>query len=147
MATAAVMVKRERRVWETTPEICFSKHIDNSRLVKVADPKRKREMRQFLGALVGVFVVVMFYALQHFSAIQYGYKIEALRSQREALVEQNRQLKLEQAYLRNPDRIVAVAEKLGLQTPQVGQVMRLDTPAVNDGPVVAQVAAVRVISY
>jgi cell division protein FtsL len=147
MATAAVMQREQRRVWETTPEILFSKHIDNSRLVKVSDPKRRREMRQFVCALMIVFAVVMFYALQHFSAIQYGYKIEALKSQRDSLVEQNRQLKLEEAYLRNPERIVAIAEKLGLQTPQVGQVMPLDTTPAESGPVVAQVAAVRVISY
>jgi cell division protein FtsL len=147
MATAAaVMARTERRVWMTTPEIQFAKHIDNSRLVKVADPRRKREMKQFVCALVVLFAVVMFYALQHFSAIQYGYKIEALKSQRDTLLEQSRQLKLEDAYLRDPQRIVPVAQQLGLQTPQVGQVMRLENTASDNGPVVAQVAAVSVIS-
>src|SRR5689334_17289813 len=148
MATAAVAVraKQERRVWMTTPEIHFAKHIDNSRLVKVEDPRRKREMKQFVCALVVLFAVVMFYALQHFSAIQYGYKIEALKSQRDALTEQARQLRLEDAYLRNPDRIVPVAQQLGLQTPQVGQVMRLENTGSENGPAVAQVAAVTVVS-
>jgi Cell division protein FtsL len=148
MATAAVAVraKAERRVWMTTPEIQFAKHIDNSRLVKVEDPRRKREMKQFVCALLVLFAVVMFYALQHFSAIQYGYKIEALKSQRDSLTEQARQLRLEDAYLRNPDRIVPVAQQLGLQTPQVGQVMRLENTGSDNGPVVAQVAAVTVVS-
>ena len=148
MATAAVAVraKQERRVWMTTPEIQFAKHIDNSRLVKVEDPRRKREMKQFVCALVVLFAVVMFYALQHFSAIQYGYKIEALKSQRDALTEQARQLRLEDAYLRNPDRIVPVAQQLGLQTPQVGQVMRLENTGSENGPAMAQVAAVTVVS-
>jgi cell division protein FtsL len=145
MATAAVMVKTERRMWQTTPEILFAKHIDNSRLVKVEDPRRKREMKQFMGTLVLLFAVVMFYALQHFSAIQYGYKIEALKSQRDALTEQARQLRLEDAYLRNPERIVPVAQQLGLQTPQVGQVVRLENTG-SDGPAVAQMAAVTVVS-
>ena len=147
MATAAVMARVERRrTWATTPEIHFAKHIDNSRLLKVADPRRKREMKQFVCALVVLFAVVMFYALQHFSAIQYGYKIEALKSQRDTLLEQSRQLKLEDAYLRNPERIVPVAQQLGLQTPQVGQVMRLENTSSDSGPAVAQVAAVTVIS-
>lgn len=145
-AAAAVMVKTQRRVWMTTPEIQFAKHIDNSRLVKVEDPRRKREMKQFMGALVVLFAVVMFYALQHFSAIQYGYKIEALKTQRDSLTEQARQLRLEDAYLRNPERIVPVAQQLGLQTPQVGQVMRLENTGSENGPVVAQVAAVTVVS-
>jgi len=84
-ATATVMARSERRVWRTTPEIQFAKHIDNSRLVKVSDPRRKREMQQFMCALIVLFAVVMFYALQHFSAIQYGYKIEALKAQRDSL--------------------------------------------------------------
>ena len=146
MATAAVMVKTERRMWQTTPEILFAKHIDNSRLVKVEDPRRKREMKQFVGALVLLFAVVMFYALQHFSAIQYGYKIEALKSQRDTLTEQARQLRLEDAYLRNPERIVPVAQQLGLQTPQVGQVVRLENTGSENGPAVAQMAAVTVVS-
>lgn len=145
-ATAVAMANTARRVWLTTPEIHFAKHIDNSRLVKIADPRRKREMKQFVCALVVLFAVVMFYALQHFSAIQYGYKIEALKSQRDALLEQSRQLKLEDAYLRNPERIVPVAQQLGLQTPQVGQVMRLENTSTDNGPVVAQVAAVSVVS-
>jgi cell division protein FtsL len=145
-AVAPVMTRAERRAWMTTPEIHFTKHIDNSRLVKVEDPRRKREMKQFVCALVVLFAVVMFYALQHFSAIQYGYKIEALRSQRDALTEQARQLRLEDAYLRNPERIVPVAQQLGLQTPQVGQVVRLDNTGTENGPVVAQMAAVTVVS-
>ncbi len=62
-----------------TPEIYFAKAIDNSRLVKVEDPRRAREMRQFGIALACLFVLVMAYAFQHFKAIEYGYKIEALK--------------------------------------------------------------------
>ena len=146
-ATATVMARSERRVWQTTPEIQFAKHIDNSRLVKVSDPRRKREMQQFMCALIVLFAVVMFYALQHFSAIQYGYKIEALKAQRDSLTEQARQLRLEDAYLRNPDRIVPVAQQLGLQTPQVGQVMRLENSGSENGPAVAMASYTVVSTY
>ncbi len=53
--------------------------IDNSRLVKVEDPKRSREMRQFGLALGCLFLLVMTYTWQHFKAIEYGYKIESLK--------------------------------------------------------------------
>ena len=66
-----------RQAWAVTPEVYFTKQIDNSRLVKVDDPKRKREMRMFSVALCVLFALVMMYAWQHFSAIEYGYKIEA----------------------------------------------------------------------
>ena len=83
-----------------TPEFYFQKTIDNSRVVKVADPARQREIRIFSASVAALFLLVLFYAWQHFSAVQYGYKIEAQKSQRDQLVEQNRNLKLEEAGLR-----------------------------------------------
>src|SRR5580765_5721401 len=104
--------------WIGTPEIYFNKVIDNSRLVKVEDPRRSREMRQFGVALACLFLLVMTYAWQHFKAIEYGYQIESLKIQRDGMVEMNRELHLEDASLRNPERIDAMARKLGLQSPQ-----------------------------
>ena len=150
MAAAAIqapIANRRRPFWTGTPEIYFAKAIDNSRLVKVEDPRRTREMRQFGFAMACLFLFVMAYAFQHFKAIEYGYKIEALKSQREGLVEMNRALRLEEASLRDPERIDRMARELGLQSPQAGQVMRMDS-AVPDGSgsVVAAMTPVSVIS-
>ena len=111
-----------------TPEIYFARPIDNSRLVKVADPARSRELAQFTVACVVLFLLMMVYAWQHFSAVEYGYKIEQLRGQRDSLQEVNRELRLEEAALRDPERIDQLAHKLGLASPQVGQVARIDEP-------------------
>ena len=138
---------RRRSFWMGTPEVYFCKAIDNSRLVKVEDPRRTREMRQFGVALGCLFVLVMAYAFQHFKAIEYGYKIEALKSQRDGLVEMNRALSLEEASLRNPERIDRMARELGLQSPQAGQVIRMDVAVPEaSGSVVASVTPVSVIS-
>lgn len=154
MATGAIPAGRQqqylgssRRAGYATPEVYFPKTIDNSRLVKVADVKRRREMAQFTVALAVLFVFVMLYALQHFSAIEYGYKIEALKAQRETLAESGRELRLELASLRDPERIDALAKQMGLDTPQVGQVQRMD-PTEQDlgGPVMARATDVAVIS-
>src|SRR6202049_2446219 len=83
---------RSKSCWLGTPEIYFRKSIDNSRLVKVEDPRRGREMKQFAFALCCLFLLVMGYALQHFRAIEYGYKIEALRSQRDGLRSEERRV-------------------------------------------------------
>ena len=127
------------RCWTATPEIYFAKPIDNSRLVKVDDPARKREMVIFAAALAMLFVLVMVYAWQHFSAVEYGYRIEALRTQRDGLLETNRALRLEEASLRDPERIDTLARQMGLQSPQVGQVVRLE-PRGDEapGPVLAR---------
>jgi cell division protein FtsL len=138
---------QRRSFWMGTPEVYFSKVIDNSRLVKVEDPRRTREMRQFGVALGCLFVLVMAYAFQHFKAIEYGYKIETLKSQRDGLVEMNRALSLEQASLRNPERIDRMARELGLQSPQAGQVIRMDVAVPQaSGSVVASLTPVSVIS-
>ena len=130
-----------------TPEVYFAKAIDNSRLVKVEDPRRAREMRQFGVALGCLFLLVMAYAFQHFKAIEYGYKIEALKSQRDGLVEMNRGLRLEEASLRDPERIDRLARQLGLQSPQAGQVIRMDVAVPQaSGSVVASLTPVSVIS-
>ncbi len=97
--------------WMGTPEIYLAKQIDNSRLVKVTDHRRTREMASFTASMSCLFVLVMVYAFQHFSAIEYGYKIEAQKKQREELVEANRALRLEEASLRDPERIDVLARK------------------------------------
>jgi len=43
------------------------------------------------------------------------------------LAEMNRALRLEEASLRDPERIDTLARRLGLQSPQAGQVIRMDS--------------------
>jgi cell division protein FtsL len=142
-----VPTRRRKPCWRGTPEIYFAKLIDNSRLVKVEDPSRSREMKQFGIALCCLFLLVMTYALEHFKAIEYGYKIESLKTQRDGLVEINRALRLEEASLRDPERIDTLARRLGMQSPQAGQVIRMDTALPDaDAPVLASAAPVSVVS-
>ncbi|HEY4905299.1 MAG TPA: cell division protein FtsL [Candidatus Sulfotelmatobacter sp.] len=127
-----------QRFWAGTPEVYFSKVIDNSRLVKVEDPRRNREMKQFGTALACLFLLVFTYAWQHFKAIEYGYQIESAKRELSNLNEMNRALHLEDASLRDPERIDVMARRMGLVPPQPGQVIRLDNSAADaQGPVVA----------
>lgn len=128
-----------------TPEFYFQKTIDNSRVLKVADPRRRREIRMFSASVAALFLLVLFYAWQHFSAVQYGYKIEAQKAMRDQLVEQNRTLKLEQAGLRDPGRIDALARQMGLESPQPGQVVRMESDD-SASVAMARVTTVAVVS-
>src|SRR6202050_1261143 len=131
-------VARPRQFWTGTPEIYFAKAIDNSRLVKVEDPRRNREMKQFGTALACLFLLVFTYAWQHFKAIEYGYQIESAKRELSNLNEMNRGLRLEDASLRDPERIDVMARRMGLVPPQPGQVIRLDNSVADgQGPVVA----------
>lgn len=123
-----------------TPEVFFAKHIDNSRIVKADDPERRREMRHFAAAMGVLFLLVMVYVWQHFSAIEVGYKIESQKTQVEQLREENRQLRLTEAQLSDPQRIDQMAKQLGLDAPQPGQVVRPDGSVNGPGmPVLAMV--------
>jgi Cell division protein FtsL. len=128
-----------------TPEIYFHKAIDNSRVVKVADPRRAREIAMFSVAVGVLFLLIMTYAWQHLSSIEYGYKIEAQKIERDALLEQNRALRLEDASLRDPERIEQLAARMGLVAPQAGQVMHLEGTADPATPVMARVSEIQVV--
>ena len=135
-----------RRCMPGAPEIYFTKTIDNSRLVRHADPERRRELALFTGAIVVLTLLTFVYLWQHFSAIEYGYKIEALRSQRDQIIDVNKTLKLEEASLKDPERIDSIARSMGMKMPMAGQVQRMDSVADADGPVMARAAGVSVVS-
>jgi cell division protein FtsL len=127
-----------RRRGVRTPEFPFSKHFDNSRLVKAPDPARVREMRLF-GAAITIFLsLTMVYGLQHFSAIEGGYRVEAEKQVRDQLREENRQLRLAEAQLTQPARIDRMSRDLGLSEPQPGQVVHMSARPDVSAPAVAQ---------
>src|ERR1700758_3532273 len=142
----AVPAAERRSFWTGTPEIYFSKAIDNSRLVKVEDPRRHREMKQFCTAMAFLFLLVFTYAWQHFKAIEYGYQIESAKRELSGLTEMNRALRLEDVSLRDPERIDVLARRMGLVPPAPGQVIHLDaSQGDGQGPVMASAASVIVI--
>ena len=124
-----------------TPEFHFARHIDNSRLVKAADPARAREMRVFSGALIVLFSLTMIYAMQHFSAIEGSYRVEQEKQMLDQLREENRQLRLSEAELTQPGRIDMMARQLGLAAPQPGQVVHPSARLAPSAPVEARLAA------
>src|SRR5271165_4527699 len=153
MAAAAAAIRgaipaaRRNTFFTGTPEIYFAKPIDNSRLIKVEDPGRNREMKQFGTALAFLFLLVFTYAWQHFKAIEYGYQIESAKRELAGLTEMNHALRLEDASLRDPERIDLLARRMGLVPPEPGQVIRMDVPTSDgQGPVMASAAPVMVIA-
>jgi cell division protein FtsL len=137
-----------RRFMPGAPEIYFRKSIDNSRLVRTADPAQQREMRLFTATVVICFLVALVYLGQHCSSIEYGYKIEDLRAKCDQMEDVNRTLKLEEATLKDPERINALASEMGLALPAVGQVQHMDEGDARDSgaPVMARADSISVIS-
>jgi len=128
-----------RRRGVRTPEVIFTRHIDNSRLVKASDPVRARQMRIFSAAVTVLFSLVMIYGLQHFSAIEGSYRVESEKQVLDQLREDNRQLRLTEAQLTEPGRIDGMARQLGLGETQPGQVVHGNAHTDSSAPVLAQV--------
>jgi cell division protein FtsL len=82
---------------------------------------------------------------QHFRAIEYGYNIEAAKQERDRLIEVNRTLRLDEASLKDPQRIDTLARKMGFDVPHAGQVQQMDAAPESNGPVMAR-AGVSVVS-
>jgi cell division protein FtsL len=147
MDPSANVVRRNRDLYEKqlsrrrgpTPEMFFTKHLDNSRIVKADDQERRREMRRFTMVMSLFFALTMVYVWQHFTAIEVGYNVEDLKHKVELLHEQNRQLSLSEAQLSDPGRIDRIAKQLGLDQPLPGQVIGQDGATQAGQPVLAQV--------
>jgi len=97
-------------------------------------------MKHFGTALACLFLLVFTYAWQHFRAIEYGYQIESAKRELSDLSEMNRALRLEDASLRDPERIDVMARRMGLVPPEPGQVIRMDSSSADsNAPVMASV--------
>ena len=126
-----------RRKPAAAGEIYYLKQIDNSRVVRVADPEERRQFLFWLLLGTLVFGAVLASAGMRFAVIRNDYTIADLKGRRDTLLESNRKLVLEEASLRSPERIDAIARQLGMAPPLEGQVVRMEAPlAPSDGAVV-----------
>jgi len=111
-------------------EVHLEKRIINNNVIREADARSHRDyiIVTVMGAifLIGLFI----YGWQHYQWIQYGYRIEEAQKKKEQLAEIGRQLRLERASLRTPQRIDTIARRdLGMIIPVPGQLVTLsDTP-------------------
>ncbi len=119
--------------------IYFAQQIDNSRLRRVADPRRSRELLALAACASLVFLLLLGYGWQRFQIVHLGYSIARLDQQAQNLRAWNQGLRLEQASLRDPMRIYTVArQELGLASPQPGQVLPLEPAGGSATPVLAE---------
>ena len=104
----------------------FSKKIDNSRLVRAADPRSRAACWSAVGAASVLLVLLTGTLVPSLAGRLEGYKLEALKGEERRLLDERRTLELQEAELLSPDRLQQVAEKQNLVAPQAGQVVHLD---------------------
>jgi cell division protein FtsL len=111
-------------------EIHLEKRIINNHVIREADVRSHRDYI-IVTVLAAMFLFGLFaYGWQHYQFIQYGYRIEEAQKKKEQLSEIGRQLRLERASLRDPQRIDSIARgELGMVVPQPGQLVTFNTDA------------------
>ena len=105
-------------------DVCFFvKTIDNSRLVRVVDPHSRRECWGLVGVVSAAFVLALLYIGPALAMLRAGYRVQDLKREHEALVQEGRQLQVQEARLRDPQRIYGIARRLNLDAPAPEQVV------------------------
>lgn len=110
----------------------YSKRIDNSRVVRQADPEARGECWSAVGAAGVLLMLGASIIAPHVGSILAGYKLEALKTERQTLVDQKRALDVQEAALLNPGRLNALARARSLTSPASDQVIHLDTASSID---------------
>ena len=107
----------------------FCKKIDNSRLVREADPQARGACWSAIGAACVAVLLLAVLLAPSVAGTLAGYKLESLRAQERRLLTEQRVLDLQEAGLLRPDRLEKLAKTQNLVTPASSQVVHLEPKA------------------
>ena len=99
----------------------------NAYLVRERDRRRLRELAWVVATVLPLGLGLAGYTWLQLETLRVAYRTEALEREAHHLAQVERQLRLEAAYLGNPERVAARArEELGLDEPRIEQVLFLE---------------------
>src|SRR5579863_4677680 len=107
----------------------FSKSIDNSRLLKQKDPRAAKECWSTIGAFAVLAVLLAGALAPSVGGTFAGYQLQALKQERQRLLDERSTLEVEEAALLSPERLDKLARAQRLLEPAPGQVVHLDPHA------------------
>ena len=125
----------------------FVKRIDNSAVIRAADPiARRARTRSVTTGFVAALLIIAGLLPSAYN-IMAGFHVQSLRQEQEALKQQEAQLDLEQAKLLSYDRLERLANSLKMVDPAPQQVQYLEgkpkAEARNSLPLPAAAASTR----
>lgn len=104
----------------------FAKPIDNSRIIRQADPEAGRAQFWMIGgSLMGAIALVALMLPALYSAVA-GYKIEALRQERSRLTNERTSLELAEEKILTPRHLEELAKKQSFVDPDPMRVVYLE---------------------
>jgi hypothetical protein len=115
------------------------KRVDNSRVVRESDPRAKAECWSSIGAFCAVAAVLITSFIPSVAGITSGYQVQALKQERQRLLDERRSLEVQEAQLRGSQRLHQLAKHQNMGSPKPDQMVRLN-PGGGD-PTVASLAS------
>jgi hypothetical protein len=104
----------------------YVKHIDNSRILREADPAARQICWRLIGSSFAFAVVVIALLLPTMNRLMAGYKMEALRQERQRLELDRASLELAETRLLSPARLEELARIQRFVDPAPEAVVYLD---------------------
>lgn len=95
----------------------FVKAIDNSRVIRQADPQARWSVVKFIGSSFGVALLLVAVMLPHAWGLVANYQVEALRQEQRKLVEELDALEVEEASLTSTERLLEYARQRNFDLP------------------------------
>ncbi len=109
----------------------YCKKIDNSRLVREADPRARKECWSTIGAACVLAALLTTILVPTMLGTMEGYRIQELRAEEQRLLDERRVLELEEARLLSPARLQELAQQRQFVAPSPGQVIHLNPKGDN----------------
>ena len=118
--------------------------VENVYLVRERDRVRTREFAALALAAVPPLLVLLAAIWANLETVRLGYQLATVGRQREALLERNRQLRMDRAQASSLARVDAIARRtLGLVPPVPGQILLIQDEALGAPPGAPIVSAPR----
>ena len=102
------------------------KRIDNSRVVRAADPQARQDCWKMIGSVVAAAVLLVAVLLPGAYSLLAGYQIQALRQDAHKLANEQASLELQEAELLSPARMEELARTQQFVDPAPQKVVYLD---------------------
>jgi len=109
------------------------KKMDNSRLIREADPRAGSACWSVIGAACLILAFLGGVLAPSVANTVAGYKLESLRVESQKLADERRNLELQEAQLLSPERLDRLAQGQHLVSPSASQIVHLDNN--NEGKV------------
>lgn len=103
--------------------------IDNRQVVRTRDDRMSKDLAWFAGVALILIALFIAYGWPRAALRDTGSTAGKLQRERDKLLEENRELRLEKAALQDLKRVETIAKgSLGLQSPEPASVIVVETP-------------------